>query len=209
MQEGQKIKNPNHPLKGSSTFVEPIRDERDIQFIIQLLKDHSRDQLLFILGINTGIRVTDLLLLRVGDLRYLSHGQAHQIKETKTGKRNVIVMNKTIRSCLDRYIEELDPADRSFLFESLKKDPDGNPQPIKIHHVNKLVKKWVKSINLTRGNYGARTLRKTWGYQQRMKFNVGFEVIAKRYNHASPRETMRYLGIEDKEVHDILMNEIG
>jgi hypothetical protein len=41
------------------------------------------------------------------------------------------------------------------------------------------------------------------------KFVVGFEIICKRYNHSSPAITMRYLGIEDKEVHGVLMNEIG
>jgi hypothetical protein len=38
---------------------------------------------------------------------------------------------------------------------------------------------------------------------------VGFEIICKRYNHSSPAITMRYLGIQDKEVHGVLMNEIG
>ena len=59
------------------------------------------------------------------------------------------------------------------------------------------------------GNYGAHTLRKTWGYMQRTRYGVGFEIICKRYNHSSPAVTMRYLGIEDKEVHNTLMNEIG
>jgi hypothetical protein len=47
------------------------------------------------------------------------------------------------------------------------------------------------------------------GYIQRVHYGVGFEIICKRYNHSSPAITMRYLGIEDKEVHNILMNEIG
>lgn len=38
---------------------------------------------------------------------------------------------------------------------------------------------------------------------------VGFEIICKRYSHSSPAITMRYLGIEDKEVHGVLMNEVG
>jgi hypothetical protein len=40
-------------------------------------------------------------------------------------------------------------------------------------------------------------------------YGVGFEIIAKRFNHSSPAITMRYLGVEDKEVHKTLMNEIG
>lgn len=71
-----------------------------------------------------------------------------------------------------------------------------------------LIKKWTRAINL-RGNYGAHTLRKTWGYVQRVEYGVGFEVIAKRYCHSNPAVTMRYLGITDREVSDVLMNEIG
>ena len=70
------------------------------------------------------------------------------------------------------------------------------------------MKKWTQAIKL-KGNYGAHTLRKTWGYQQRVAHGVGFEIICKRYNHSSPAITMRYLGIGDKEVHGVLMNEIG
>ena len=74
--------------------------------------------------------------------------------------------------------------------------------------VNKLIKKWTSSINI-RENYGAHTLRKTWGYIQRTVHGVGFEIISKRFNYSSPAVTTRYLGIEDKEVHKTLMNEIG
>ncbi len=75
----ETIKNPNAPKKGDSIAVDPIRDESDITTLIKYLKENARDSLLFILGINTGIRVTDILKLRVGDLRYLKPGQAHQI----------------------------------------------------------------------------------------------------------------------------------
>lgn len=79
---------------------------------------------------------------------------------------------------------------------------------ITIQAVNNKVKKWTSDINL-KGNYGAHTLRKTWGYFQRTVYGVGFELIRKRFNHSSPSITMRYLGIEDKEVQDLLMNEVG
>jgi hypothetical protein len=74
--------------------------------------------------------------------------------------------------------------------------------------VSKMVKKWTVAINL-KGSFGAHTLRKTWGYIQRTVHGVGFEIICKRYNHSSPAITMRYLGIEDREVHSTLTNEIG
>lgn len=73
--------------------------------------------------------------------------------------------------------------------------------------VSRMIKEWCKTINLE-GNYGAHSLRKTFGYIQRTKFGVGFELICKRFNHSSPSVTMRYLDIEDKEVHVILTHEI-
>ncbi len=73
--------------------------------------------------------------------------------------------------------------------------------------VNRLVKSWCRQINL-RGNYGTHTLRKTFGYIQRVQYAVGFKIFRLWFNHSNPAVTMRYLGIEDKEVNNILMNEI-
>ncbi len=80
-------------------------------------------------------------------------------------------------------------------------------QPITVQTVNRLIKTWTKAINL-KGNYGAHSLRKTFGYIQRTHYGVGFEVLCKRFNHSSPTVTMRYLGITDDEVIEILQNEI-
>ena len=94
------------------------------------------------------------------------------------------------------------PHDDDYLFKSRK----GNG-PISIQAVNNYIKNWTKDIDL-KGNYGAHTLRKTWGYIQRTKYGVGFEIVCKRYNHSSPAVTMRYLGIQDKEVKSVLTNNV-
>lgn len=203
MEKGQ---NFNHPKKGSRIEVEPIRREKDIKAIIQLLSGHPRDHLLFVMGINNGIRVGDLLNIRVGDVRYLKPGQVHQITESKTKKKNVVVINKSVRKALDTYFSNSTNQieNHHYLFRSRK----GENFPLSVQAVHGLVKKWTQTINL-KGNYGTHTLRKTWGYQQRTKYGVGFDVIAKRFNHSDPKTTMTYLGIEDKEVHSVLMNEIG
>lgn len=73
--------------------------------------------------------------------------------------------------------------------------------PLSVQSVHALIK-WTAAINL-KGNYGTHTLRKNWGYQQRVKYGVGFDVIAKRYNHSDPKTSMLYLGIEDKGVHTV------
>ena len=203
MEKGQ---NFNHPKKGSRIEVEPIRREKDIKAIIQFLSGHPRDHLLFVMGINNGIRVGDLLNIKVGDVRYLKPGQVHQITESKTKKKNVVVINKSVRKAFDTYFSNSTSQIENYhyLFRSRK----GENAPLSVQAVHGLVKKWTQAINL-KGNYGTHTLRKTWGYQQRTKYGVGFDVIAKRFNHSDPKTTMTYLGIEDKEVHSILMNEIG
>ncbi|KQC08228.1 MAG: integrase [Smithella sp. SDB] len=203
--EGKTIlQNPNHPKKGASTVVQPIRDEKNIKAIRKILSDNPRNHLLFVMGINNGLRTGDLLKLKIGDVRTLKEGESINIKEGKTGKQNILVINKTVHKTLNQYLAEYKLKDDDYLFKSRK----GN-RPISIQAVNLLIKKWTSAINL-KGNYGAHSLRKTWGYFQRKVFGVGFEVLCKRYNHASPAVTMRYLGISDKEVQHILTNnEIG
>jgi integrase len=155
------------------------------------------------MGINNGLRAGDLIRLKVRDIRYLKVGDTLTIREGKTGKDNILVVNKTVYKALKGYLESLQPADEDWVFDSRK-----GKNHLQSQAVSKLVKSWCKAINL-KGNYGCHTLRKTWGYQQRTQHGVGFEILCKRYNHSSPAITMRYLGIEDREVHDVLMNEIG
>lgn len=195
--------NGNHPKKGDRIAVDPIRRIDDIKAISLLTRESPRDHLLFLMGINNGLRAADLIKLKVKDVRDMKVGDTLTIKESKTGKDNILVINKTVDKVLKAYLDKVRPNDEDFLFASRK----GNGH-LQSQAVSKLMKKWTKSINL-RGNYGAHTLRKTWGYIQRTVHGVGFEIICKRYNHSSPSVTMRYLGIQDKEVHNTLMNEIG
>ena len=199
----KKGENYNRPKVGSNIAVDPIRRMKDIQSISRILSDHPRDHLLFVMGTNNGLRTGDLLKLKVGDVRSMKIGETLVIKEAKTGKRNILVMNRTIFKSLGNFLERVRPDDGDPLFGSRK-----GRKAITIQCVNNMVKKWAGEINL-RGNFGAHSLRKTWGYVQRTVYGVGFEILCKRFNHSSPAITMRYLGIEDKEVQNILMNEVG
>ena len=197
------MKNPNHPQKGARTVVEPIRRTKDIKAIQKLLADNPRNYLLFSIGINNGLRVGDLLRLKAKDVHHLKVGHHITIRESKTKKDNILVVNKAVYKALRNYLGTVKPDEKDFLFISRV----GN-KALTVQAVNQLIKKWTGAINL-QGNYGAHSLRKTWGYIQRTEYGVGFEVIAKRYNHSNPAVTMRYVGIQDKEIHNTLMNEIG
>jgi integrase len=124
------------------------------------------------------------------------------ITESKTGKENILMVNKSVYKVLKSYLDTVNPDDEDRLFKSRK-----GGRPLSVSSVNGLVKRWTGSINL-KGNYGSHSLRKTFGYIQRMKYRVTFEVLIKRFNHSSPSVTMRYLEIQDEEINGILINEI-
>lgn len=189
--------------KGTNKTVEPIRDEKDIKRIKDVTFKSPRDHLLLVMGINNGLRVSDLLSLKVEGVKDLKPGQTLRITEKKTGKANVLMVNKAVHKALKRYLEKVEPDDEDYLFKSRK----GNNGPLDKRSVHRLVNKWAADAGI-KGHFGTHTLRKTFGYMHRVKCGTGFEILAKRYNHSSPATTMRYLGITDSEVNGILMNEI-
>ena len=199
----EQNRNPNHPGKGRVIRVDPIRRSEDIQAIKLLLAGTPRDLLLFTMGINNGLRAGDLLMVKVKDVKSLKPGEFITIRENKTGKQNILMVNKSVHKALRNYLEKVRPGDGDYLFASHK-----TGEPLGIQAVNALIKKWTRAINLNHGNYGAHTLRKTFGFMQRTRYGVGFEVLAKRFNHSSPTTTMRYLGLTSDEVNEVLMNEI-
>jgi integrase len=196
------INNPNHPKKGDRITVDPIRSLKDIDAIKKMLSGNKRDLLLFTIGINNGLRCGDLLRLKIYDVKDLKAGDTLKIREQKTGKDNVLMINKMVYKALKQYLDEAKPTDEEYLFKSRK-----GSGHLTVSSVGSMIKQWCKSINL-KGNYSTHSMRKSWGYIQRTRFGIGWEILCKRYNHSSPSVTMRYLGIEDKEVNGILLNEI-
>ena len=182
--------------------VEPIINMKDIKSIKKLLVDRPRDRLLFVLGINSGLRVQDILALKISDVRTCSIGDRVSIKEKKTGKENVFIMNKEIKTALDEYLRCAKRQDDHYLFKSRK----GQNYPLTTYAVTMMVQRWCDEINL-KINAGAHTLRKTWCYQQR-QMGSSWELLAKRLNHSTPSITRRYLGVQEEEVEEILMKSI-
>ena len=183
--------------------VEPIIDLKNIKSIKKLLSDNPRDRLLFIMGINSGLRVQDILSLKIGDVKSCKVGDRIAVKEKKTGKENVFIMNKEIFAALQDHFTSIELVDGHFLYKSRK----GKNYPLTTYAVTQMVQRWCDAVNLS-GNYGAHTLRKTWCYHQRKTFGVSWEVLAKRLNHSSPSITRRYLGVQEEEVEEILLNTI-
>ena len=199
----QVLANPNHPKKGSALKVDPIRSEKDIRAIKKILADKPRDLAIFSLGINSALRASDLLKIKVGDVRGLKLGGTFEIKEKKTGKYRDVALNKSSHKAIMSYLTTRDDAkNEDWLFASRK----GAGQ-LEVSSLNALVKSWCREINL-KGKYGTHSLRKTFGYHQRVRFGMGTALLMKIFNHKSEGQTLAYLGIEDRELHEIQLNAI-
>ncbi|MFC1651312.1 tyrosine-type recombinase/integrase [Candidatus Latescibacterota bacterium] len=197
-----KGKNVNHPKKGSTIKVEPIKNLKDIETIKKLLYDNPRNHALFVLGINTNLRASDLCNLTAVMVRNLNPMDEIELKEKKTGKIRRISLNNGCTDAINRLLASRPYQDKQPLFLSQR----GN-SALKPNTINGLVKIWCRAINL-KGNYGSHTLRKTWGYHQRIKYNVGIPELMVCFNHSTQRQTLEYLCIQPEEIKSVYANEL-
>jgi integrase len=191
--------NKNHPKKGSQIKVEPIRRTKDIKLIKKHLSDKPRDLALFVLGINTNLRASDLLRLKVGQVKHLKEGDALEINEKKTGKPRRITFNNACIESIQALLEAGGYQDVDYLFKSQRS------AVLTVPTVSNMVKAWCKEINL-KGNYGSHTLRKTWGYHQRVTFGVDLPTLMVCFNHSTQKQTLDYLCIQAEEIKNVYMN---
>jgi len=162
--------------------VQPIRDVAMIAAMKEvLMQQHYRNYFLFVLGINVGLRISDLLSLRVRDVK----GTHIIIIEQKTSKLKRFKINNELRKTINEFIKDLDEED--YLFKSRR----GN-QHIKRVQAWKILNAAANEIGLS--EIGTHTLRKTFGYHFYQKYK-DVAVLQEIFNHSSPAVTMRYIGI--------------
>lgn len=180
--------------KGANA-VEPIRDIEKIQEIKEyLLRRSYRNYFLFIFGINSGLRISDILPLRVLDVKYTTHLKIQE-KKTKNIRRTIITL--TLKNEIEKYTKAM--ADSEYLFPSQK----GN-KPISRIHAWQIIHDAAKACGVE-GSIGTHTLRKTFGYHfyQKSKDVAMLQYI---FGHSSPSITLRYIGINDDMVDKALEN---
>ena len=175
-------------------YVQPIRDKNKIEEIKSYLKQNgSRDLLLFTMGINTGLRISDLLKLKVIDVRNKSHVE---IKEQKTGKIKRFPLLGNLQSMIEEYVRGR--LDNEYLFRSR----EGANKPITRVMAYLIINEACQKAEIT-DSIGTHTLRKTFGNHHYQQFH---EVAILQYllNHSSPSITLRYIGITQDNVETTL-----
>lgn len=194
--------NPNHPKKGTSTKVQPIRSKDAINHIKLSLHHQSRNLCFFTLGINTAYRANELLSLRIGQVAHLHIGDVLDIKQSKNSAYRATAINGVVYDALQCWLachpKRDDLNTQLFMSNHYRHDA------LSVSAVNHLVKKWCMSSGLTE-NYGSHSLRKTWGYHQRVYNKASVALLMRAFGHTSEVQTLNYLGILADEIKALYM----
>ncbi len=175
-------------------YVNPIKDIDKINAIKKILQKQSlRDLLFFVLGVNTGIRVHDLLSLKVKDI---TDGDEIKeflfIKDLKSGEKKAHYINNQVKTVLHHYLAIREFKEDEYLFKSKKND-----LPITRQQAYRIINQVAKEVGVS-GKIGTHTLRKTFGYHAFRK-GIAISIIMGIYNHQTHTETLRYIGIDEEE----------
>ena len=178
-------------------IIEPLRTQREInQLKDYLYRTNLRNFTIFIVGINTNLRASDLLNLRYGPVcRAIEEDIAVPITERKTGKRKNLRLNRAAKTALREYF-----ASRRFqnADELIFTRADG--LPISTAALSSGFKYWCKQADLV-GNFASHTMRKTWAYHHH-KAGASIPTLMAMMNHRSQRQTLDYLCITAQDEVD-------
>ncbi|PFZ89510.1 site-specific integrase [Bacillus pseudomycoides] len=170
--------------------VQPIRSKEQIEDMKWSLKRHcsERDYIMFLIGINTGLRVGDLLKLKTSDVK-----KKITIQEGKTKKPRTIKLD----NIYDEVQEYVKTVDSTWLFPSRKGD-----KSISTTQAYRQLNKAAEMADMPDG-IGTHTMRKTFGYwfYKQTKDVAKLQAIL---NHSHPQITLTYIGITEEEIEDSL-----
>lgn len=172
-------------------YVEPIRDKEIIEDIKRRLfqDEDKRNYILVVVGINVGFRISDILPLRVGDLKR----PLLYVTEKKTRKQKAYEMHPTIRRELLSLVKDR-PDD-----EYLIKSREGVNKPLGRSMTYKIMRSITKKYKQL-GGIGNHTLRKTYGYHF-YQDTKDIATLQKIFNHSDPNITLRYIGITQDTIN--------
>lgn len=169
-----------------------------------------RNFILFTVGISTGLRVSDLVRLKVSDFV----GDKLYIIEKKTGKGREIMLSKSLCEMVQTYAKSIGLKPDGYLFWTYgHKDTPMTPDHVNDH----IIRATAKKLGLNTKLYGSHTLRKTYAYQFYKTANEiskergyrALSILCKVLNHSSEAITLRYIGIDEEEISEISGLTIG
>ncbi|WP_058306078.1 tyrosine-type recombinase/integrase [Gracilibacillus massiliensis] len=172
-------------------FVHPIRTKEQInQFKSFLKKKSARDYLLFVLEINTGMRINDLLTLKVHQV--WDGIQPREFLSVSTP----IYLNTNVYIAIDNYLSTSSLHGEDYLFRT-----KNSGKPITRQQAYRIINHAAREIGMT-DKVGIHTLRKTFGYHA-YKQGIAISLIRDIYGHSSTSETLHYIGLNNEMPNSI------
>lgn len=190
--------------------VQPIRDPDVIVEIQNYLKVRNfRNYLLFTIGIHCGLRVSDLLNLRVGDVRDQLHVNyiARKTRRKKRRKERRFIIHPSYREDLEIYIRDME--DDEYLFASRQKKASGEKGlPITRQMAWRMLSDVARRFGLE--DIGTHSLRKTWGYHMLLnappeRRGLVMALLMEAFGHESQEVTLRYLGLTQDMLDEMIL----
>ncbi len=206
--------------------VQPIRDLTKIKKIESILKKQNyRNYILFRLGIYSGLRISDILKLKVKDIRNQDY---FILQENKTSKPKRLKIQPELKKELNSYIKNMN--DNDYLIGSNKytkyikvrnpnkKDKDNryitvknesSNSPIQRVQAYRIINSVAKQVGI-KDEIGTHSMRKSFGYHFYNKYNDknnrALSILQKIFNHSTPYITLAYIGIAQDEVDEMIDN---
>ena len=216
--DGSIDKRHCNKIAGVSSEVYPFYKD-EIELLIKLFNKRideatndnqkqisARNKMLFLIGINLSLRISDLITLRWNfflkdDMTFRDYYKIQPKKTKKTGKFVTLYFNEVVKRSIMEYVEQY-PIEsmNDFVFKSRK----GNGA-ISERSVWRIIDDISSEAGLE-SNYGTHSLRKTFGYhvwhnaEDKEKALVMLMAI---FNHSSIAITKKYIGIMSEEIEDV------
>ena len=216
--DGSVDKRRNNKVAGVSSEVYPFTTEDEIKSMIDTFNKHieeaetdkkrrvcCRNKMLFLVGINLGIRASDLCGLRYSfflesDGSFKEFYSLQPKKTKKTGKYVKLFFNETVKKAITEYIKEYPIEDiNDYLFESRK---GGHITEISL---GRIIKDTAEEVGIDK-NICSHSLRKTfgfWAWHNAEDKNKALVVLQKIFNHSDTATTAKYIGITNDEMSDV------
>lgn len=185
----------------------------------------TRDRALFVLGVRTGFRISELLSLTVGSVYQLGQivgavsVEREHVKKQTEGR--TVPLHAQARGAVAAWLDELaaqmntdsaSPPDKGKLppatplFPSQKPSPDGRPRPITRQQAWRAYKAAFAAVGIT-GKTGTHSTRKTFARRVYDKLGRDLVKTQRAMGHRSVSSTISYLECADSEVEDAILGD--
>lgn len=191
-------------------ITQPIRDIVELKKIKRYyreVKPNKRNSLLVVCGLNTALRISDILKLRWKDVyneNLLSFKSHIDVKEQKTGKKTTVFINKNLKEAFASFLKDI-IAKKGKLCEVMEQfiflGQKSTDKPISRIQAFRIISEAAKKCLLSH-KVSCHSLRKTFGYHA-WKKGVSPALLTSIYNHSSYKITTRYLGIEQDDRDEV------